>query len=97
MNFEIYPHEVRTPGNSHVVYVIHDNNDKVRLGKCNLTDSVSHPAKIDIVNKLIKQFNASSDLYFACRAALLTLEDDEHYYKCKEVVETIRNAIKKAE
>ena len=36
------------------------------------------------------------DLYFACRAALLTLEDDENYYKYKDVVDTLRQAIAKA-
>ena len=39
---------------------------------------------------------SAPDLYFACRAALLTLEDDEHYYKCKEIVQTLKQAIRKA-
>ena len=39
---------------------------------------------------------AAPDLYFACRAALLTLEDDEYYYKYKDVVNTLRQAISKA-
>ena len=39
---------------------------------------------------------ASPDLYFACRAALLTLEDDDNYYKYKDVVDTLRQAIAKA-
>ena len=39
---------------------------------------------------------AAPDLYFACRAALLTLEDDENYYKYKDVVDTLRQAISKA-
>ena len=43
-----------------------------------------------------KLIAAAPDLYLACRAALLTLEDDEHYHECKDVVETLRNAINKA-
>jgi len=39
---------------------------------------------------------AAPDLYFACRAALLTLEDDDNYYKYKDVVNTLRQAIAKA-
>ena len=39
---------------------------------------------------------AAPDLYFACRAALLTLEDDENYYKYKDVVNTLRQAVAKA-
>ena len=39
---------------------------------------------------------AAPDLYFACRAALITLEDDENYYKYKDVVDTLRQAIAKA-
>jgi len=39
---------------------------------------------------------AAPDLYFACRAALLTLEDDDNYYKYKDVVDTLRQAIAKA-
>ena len=40
---------------------------------------------------------AAPDLYFACRSALLTLEDDENYYRYKDVIETVRNAIAAAE
>ena len=51
----------------------------------------------DDSRKYVNNMAAASDLYFGCRAALLTLEDDENYYKYADVVNTLKNAIKKAE
>ena len=47
----------------------------------------------DANSKLIA---ASPDLYFGCRAALLTLEEDENYHKYTDIINTLKQAIQKA-
>ena len=43
-----------------------------------------------------KLIAAALDLYFGCRAALLTLEEDENYHKYTDIINTLKQAIQKA-
>ena len=43
-----------------------------------------------------KLIAAAPDLYFGCRAALLTLEEDENYHKYTDIINTLKQAIQKA-
>jgi hypothetical protein len=44
-----------------------------------------------------KLFAASPYLLQACKAALVSMSDDEHFYRFRDVLHTLRDAIKKAE
>ena len=48
----------------------------------------------NIANALL--IAAAPDLYFGCRAALLTLEEDENYHKYTDIINTLKQAIQKA-
>jgi len=50
----------------------------------------------DDSRKFVNGLAAAPDLYFGCRAALLTLEEDENYHKYTDIINTLKQAIQKA-
>ena len=56
-------------------------------------DTLDELDKIYKANDKLKE--AAPDLYFGCRAALLTLEEDENYHKYTDIINTLKQAIRK--
>ncbi len=53
--------------------------------------------EIEMNNAGKRLITAAPKLLMACKAALVTLTDDELYAKCKETIRTVEDAIREAE